>query len=77
MDKLKSIIADIFNISSNKIKGDLAFQELESWDSLTHMQFIVAVEQNFNVELTADEIVEMLTISKVEEILKKKEVISQ
>lgn len=72
MNKLESLIADVFSYQQSETDTEIVFQELESWDSLTHMNFVVAVEQEFNLELTADEIIEMQSYSKAKEILGKR-----
>ncbi|KAB2847251.1 MAG: acyl carrier protein [Melioribacteraceae bacterium] len=72
MNKLESLISDVFSYQQAETDTEIVFQDLESWDSLTHMNFVVAVEQEFNLELTADEIIEMQSYTKAKEILSKR-----
>ena len=44
----------------------------DAWDSLKHMELIVSIENKFNVELSADDIVEMIDIKRIKKILNKK-----
>ena len=45
---------------------------IETWDSLAHMNLIVALEEEFGVTFTNDEIMEMLNYKLIFEILKSK-----
>ena len=69
MDSLKKIIAETFSVSIDSIGENLVLRDLESWDSFNHMVFIVAVEQKFGVELSADEIIRMQSYKDAREIL--------
>lgn len=72
MNKLELVIADVFSFQQSGTDEEIIFQDLESWDSLTHMNFVVAVENEFKIELTTDEIIEMQSYSKTKEILERK-----
>ena len=53
-EKVCEIIASIMNIERSTISIDSSPQTIESWDSLHHMQLILALEEsldfNFNEE---------------------------
>jgi len=72
MTSLKEIIVDIFNVNSALIWDDLVFKNLESWDSLSHMNFVAAIEKTFHIELTAAEIIAMQSYQETKHILQKK-----
>jgi len=61
MDKLDSVLMDVFGTTDISFGGD--------WDSLSHMELIAALEKEFGVEFTLDEIVEMQNIQKIREVL--------
>ena len=72
MNKLEALIADVFSFQKTNGEADIVFQDLEAWDSLTHMNFVIAVEQEFEVELTTDEIIDMQSYLKTKDILEKR-----
>lgn len=72
MEKLKRIIAETFGISETEIKDDMEMKQIESWDSLTHMELIANLESEYDIEFTADEIMEMTTILKVKNLVEAK-----
>lgn len=62
-------MADVLQIPAEQINDDLAMKDLDAWDSLKHMELIVALEQQFDVQLTFDEIVAMQSVSEIKRVL--------
>ena len=50
-------------------------QDVDAWDSLTHMELVVSLESAFELELSFDEIVEMNTVEAIKRILVEKGVV--
>lgn len=67
--KLKEVMAGVFNISAESITADASPDTIENWDSLRHMNLILALEQEFDVELTDDQVVEILTYPLIKIVL--------
>ena len=45
---------------------------LEKWDSLGHINLVLAIEQQFNIKFSMDEIAEMVSFEKVKEMVELK-----
>ena len=73
-ERLQSLIAEALRLPAESIVDSLDMQESGAWDSLTHMQLIAAIEDEFHIELTADEIVAMTSIAQIKSTLRKKAV---
>ena len=59
-DNIKQIVSDILDIPRERITVSMEMQNTPEWDSLRHMQIVLAVEQNFGIgPLSAEEIVAM------------------
>ena len=54
--ELKQIIADLFELDEEQIKENLTPQTIELWDSMNHLRLITAVEEEFKIKFTMDEI---------------------
>lgn len=66
---LHSLLRLSLDLSSEQpIDVDL-FAEVEGWDSLGHMRFIMAVEEASGIELQAEEIVAAVSFSALRSIL--------
>lgn len=71
-DKLLRIISNIMNIPIERLNEESSPDNVESWDSLKHLNLILAIEQEFNVVLSDEEIIEMMNVQVILEILKNK-----
>ena len=70
--RLRKIIADVLGLSESEVGEDFSYRDTDRWDSLKHMEIITAIEQNFSVTLTVDEIVGMVSIEDIMRILNQK-----
>jgi|TARA_B110000008_G_C16858362_1_gene519646 acyl carrier protein len=55
-DRIKQVLSDVLNIDIKYINNKTSTKNNESWDSLKHMNLIIALEEEFNIELTDEEI---------------------
>lgn len=46
--------------------------KMPEWDSLAHMFFITKLEEEFSIELSGDEILELLTVGDVIRVVESK-----
>lgn len=73
--KVEALLADVLQIPAEQINDDLAMKDLDAWDSLKHMELIVGLEQQFDVQLTFDEIVAMQSVSEIKRVLGERGVV--
>lgn len=71
MDKINKILAENLKISLDQTAQNLTMQDVNDWDSLSHMNLIVALEDEFQIQLTGDEIAEMISLDRIREIVQK------
>jgi acyl carrier protein len=70
--KLNELIASILHLPATSIGDQLTMAEVETWDSLQHMNLIASLEQEFGVEFTFDEIVSMQSVAVIKTVLRSK-----
>ena len=70
VEKLAKVFADTFGIRVEETVG-LVYQGIEAWDSVGHMTLVAAIEDNFDIMLDTDDIIDMSSFEKAQEILKK------
>jgi acyl carrier protein len=73
-ERLHALVAEIVRIPEKSIDGALDMAATSAWDSLTHMELIASIEDEFSVVLTADEIVDMTSIDRIKSVLRRKSV---
>lgn len=69
---LDQIFQDLFKVNPADLKNEFTMGDIELWDSLRHMELIVAVEQAFNIELSFDEIATMQSIGAIRDLVAAK-----
>lgn len=60
--KLKNILANVFNVSSSSIDDNASVDTIENWDSLNHLKLVLALEQEFDVSFSEEQSVEILNL---------------
>ena len=50
-EKLKAVISAVLNVDIGSIAPDSSRDTIESWDSLRHLNLILALEEEFGVTL--------------------------
>ncbi len=71
-NELISIMSEIFETNLKEFDGDIKQENIENWDSLSHLTLVVELEEFFSVSFEPDEISEMNSIQKIQKILQKK-----
>ena len=68
-DKIKEVISNIFETPLNEINDQSSPDTIENWESINHMKLITALEEEFDVEFTDEEVLEMQNVKLVKYIL--------
>ena len=69
-DRIKKVMSDVFNIDVSLINNESSPDNIENWDSLKHMNLIVALEEEFSIEFDDEEIVDSMNFALISTILK-------
>lgn len=69
--KLKAILALLLDIPEENITEFSNIDNLEGWDSLRQLNLIVALEEEFNCEISENNITELTSIEKILDYLDK------
>jgi acyl carrier protein len=56
LEKLNGIFTDVLDNDDIRINETSTANDIEEWDSLTHIQLVVAIEKSFKVKFTTYEI---------------------
>jgi acyl carrier protein len=71
-NKVFDVISKVIQVPVERIDEDSSPETIEGWDSLKHMNLILSLEEEFNVQFTYEEIVEMVTVRKILEKLEER-----
>jgi acyl carrier protein len=68
-ERVQRIAADVFSVPIAQINAESSADTLEAWDSLQHLNFVLAVEQEFGVRFTPEEIEKLISVNTMVEML--------
>ena len=63
--RITQLIADVFNVELAEITINLAFGDLPQWDSMGHMDLLASLEEHFSIEINAQTITELTSVSTI------------
>lgn len=64
-ESIKEIMSAVLELPIDEINEKTSSETLSSWDSLKHMNLIIALEEEFNVKFSIDQIIEMKSYSSI------------
>lgn len=56
LEKLQEIFEDVLDVEDLELTRETTADEVEEWDSLSHVQLVVAIEKEFGIKFTSKEI---------------------
>jgi len=71
-DRVQNICADVFALSIEQITPESSPQTISTWDSLQHLNLVLAIEQEFGTQFAPDEIAPRLSIQAIIDLLAAK-----
>ena len=71
-EKMKSIIAEQLNIDASEITLESNFKDALNADSLDLFEMVMALEDNYGVEIPSEDLEKLLTVGDVVNYLKDK-----
>jgi acyl carrier protein len=69
IQKLQKAFAEGLAIEANGITEELSYQSIPEWDSMSHMFLVAKLEEEFGIQIKTEDILEMASYKKVQQIL--------
>jgi len=64
-ERLKKIFAEIFQLSPEQVTDESSPKTVPRWDSMNSMVLTMALEEEFNIQFTDQELVKMYDFGKI------------
>lgn len=64
-EKLKQIMCEVFQVPIEEITENTSPDTIGQWDSLQHINLILALEEAFNITFSSEEIIAMLSYKSI------------
>ena len=65
LEQVRQIAADLFDVPVDEIQPATSRDDLSQWDSLQHVNLVIALEQTFDLQFTPEHIEQMLSIELI------------
>lgn len=72
LKKMDEIFKDVLDLEELELTEDTTADDIDEWDSLSHIQLIVAIEKGFNIKLTAREVKELADVGEMVSCIQSK-----
>jgi acyl carrier protein len=72
MERVRSVLKDMFVNDSLVITEDTDLAEIPEWDSMLHVTLVMALERKFNVRLNSKEASQSVAIRPILDLLEAK-----
>ena len=69
--KIKNTMSAVLNVPIKKISETSSPDNIKSWDSIKHLQLIIALEEEFDIAIEGENATEMLNYPLIENIIKE------
>jgi acyl carrier protein len=64
-ERIKQVMSVIFEISPNQINEDASMDNIENWDSLKHLNLILALEEEFSISIPDEEVGDLVNFKLI------------
>jgi acyl carrier protein len=71
-EQVRAVAADVFQVPTERITPDSSPEVLESWDSVQHLNLVLALEQEFGIQFEPEEMDRMKTVGSIAELVQSK-----
>ena len=71
-ERLNSVFRDFFDDDDIELDEDTTADDIDDWDSLSHITLMSAVEEEFGLRFTMGEVSGMKNVGEMAEIIKKR-----
>ena len=71
-DQVQGIAADILVVDQERVTAQSSPENLDGWDSVQHLNLILALEDKFGMQFEPEEIDRMRTIGGITQIIERR-----
>jgi acyl carrier protein len=72
IDRVHRIAADVFEVPGAQLTSQSSPDTVETWDSMHHLTLVLALEQEFGMEFSPEEIEQLLSLELVADLIDEK-----
>ncbi len=71
-DRLRDIFSDVFDEESIAVTPGLSADDIDGWDSLTHIRLMLTIEKAFKVKFSTSEVGKLANVGELVALIRAK-----
>ena len=71
-DQIRTMASDLFGVPADRITASSSPESLENWDSVQHLNLVLALEEKFGLQLSPEEIEQMKSVGDTAKLIESK-----
>ena len=68
--RLFQTLSAALGVAEDELSDDSSPETVEAWDSLNHLNIILAMESEYEIELSAEDAMAMSTVARIRDVLR-------
>ncbi len=72
IEQLTSVMEDVFDLDDIEYHDELNAADVEEWDSLSNIRFVVAIEKKFGIRFSNSEIESLQNVGEMVALIEQK-----
>jgi acyl carrier protein len=68
-ERIKKVMSDVFLVDISSINDYSSPDSVDKWDSIGHLNLTTALEEEFEISISEDQMLEMLNFKLIREII--------
>ena len=72
LDQVRSVASDLFGVPMHRIVAESSPEMIEAWDSTQHLNFVLALEEKFGLQLSPEEVEQMRNVGEAARLVESK-----
>jgi len=72
LDRVRSVFADVFGFPLDEVLPQTSPDTVDQWDSIHHLNLVLALEHEFSLQFTPEEMEQMLSVELIAALIEEK-----
>jgi acyl carrier protein len=72
LEQVRMIVADVLSVPPSALTIQSSPQSLESWDSVRHLNLVLALEEKFSIQFSPEEMEQMGDVGRIVSLVESK-----
>lgn len=72
LELLEPIFHQVFDDESIRLRRETTVDDIEAWDSLTHMNLVIAIELNYKIKFALGELQKLKNVGEMLDLINRK-----